>query len=231
MSSRNYRFLIFISGVFGALLIISNVLAAKIVAVGNFTFPAAAILFPLTYVLGDVLTEVYGYANARRVIWAGFAGAFLWAVTYWIAEALPPAPFWHHQAAFEQVLGLSPRLAFAGMFAYLVGEFVNSYVVARMKVYWNGKFLPARLIFSTIVGQALDTALIVSLGFGGVFAASDLISMAFSLWSLKVGWEVVALPVTLPFVRWLKRAENEDFFDRDTDFNPFMLDVERSRGK
>lgn len=220
---KSYKYLVPISGVFGALLIISNVLSGKIVAIGGMSFPGGAILFPLTYIFGDVLTEVYGYSNARRVIWAGFTGAFFWAVSYWIVAALPGASFWDKQEAFEQILGFGPRLAFAGMFAYLVGEFVNSYVLARMKVYTGGRYLSARLIISTVAGQALDTALVLTLAFSGAFKFGQLLEMGLSLWAVKVGWEVLALPITLPTVNWLKRVENEDFFDARTNFNPFVL--------
>jgi len=226
MNQRSYKFLVPISGVFGALLIISNVLSSKIVSTGGMTFPGGAVLFPLTYVFGDVLTEVYGYANARRVIWAGFAGAFLWAISYWTVAALPPASFWNHQEAFEQILGIGPRLAFAGMLAYLVGEFMNSFIVARMKVYLQGRYLAARLILSTAVGQALDTSIVLVLGFGGIFTPHQLLEMGISLWALKVLWEVFALPLTLPAIRWLKHIEQEDFFDTSTKFNPFAFGAE-----
>lgn len=219
-----------IAGVFGALLIISNVLSGKIVAVGSMSFPGGAILFPLTYIFGDVLTEVYGYSNARRVIWAGLAGALLWAVSYWIVAALPGASFWHKQEAFEQILGVGPRLALAGILAYLVGEFVNSYILARMKVYTAGRYLSARLIVSTIAGQALDTALVLSVAFSDAFTFGQLLEMGFSLWAVKVGWEVFALPITIPTVRWLKGAEQEDFFDTHTNFNPLVLASESGYG-
>ncbi|MEY4667463.1 MAG: hypothetical protein RL518_162 [Pseudomonadota bacterium] len=220
---RSYRFLVPLSGIFGALLIISNVLSGKIVELGGMTFPGGAILFPLTYVFGDLFTEVYGYAQARRVIWAGFVGALLWAISYWIVAALPGASFWPHQEAFELVLGLGPRLAFAGMIAFLVGEFVNSYVVARLKVYTEGRYLALRLIASTAVGQALDTGLVLALAFSEVVAPRELIGMGLSLWTVKVVWEILALPLTIPAVRWLKESEHEDFFDTATNFNPFVF--------
>jgi len=222
-NQKNYKFLVPIAGVFGALLIISNVLSSKIVSVGGLTFPGGALLFPLSYIFGDILTEIYGYSNARRVIWAGFAGAFLWAISYWVVAALPVAPFWNHQAEFEQILGIGPRLAFAGMFAYLVGEFLNSFIVARMKVYLEGRYLAVRLILSTMVGQALDTSIVLALAFSGIFTAQQLVEMGLSLWTLKVLWEVIALPLTLPAIGWLKRVEEEDFFDTSTNFNPFAL--------
>ena len=223
MSQKSHKFLVPIAGVFGALLIISNVLSGKIVSVGGMTFPGGAVLFPLTYILGDVLTEIYGYSNTRRVIWAGFVGAFLWALSYWAVVALPAAPFWNHQEAFAQILGFGPRLAFAGMLAYLVGEFSNSFIVARMKVSLQGRYLAGRLILSTMVGQAFDTCIVLVLAFGGTFTAQQLVEMGLSLWGLKVAWEVVALPLTLPAIRWLKRIEEEDFFDATTNFSPFKF--------
>lgn len=223
LDHKNYKFLLPIAGVFGALLIISNVLCSKIVSVVGMSFPGGAILFPLTYVFGDVLTEVYGYSNTRRVIWAGFVGAFLWALSYWIVAAMPAAPFWNSQEAFELILGFGPRLAFAGMIAYLVGEFVNSYIIARMKVYLQGRHLWLRLILSTMVGQALDTAIVIGLAFSGAFTSHQLLQMGVSVWCVKVVWEICALPVTVPVILWLKRAEQEDFFDTSTDFNPFLL--------
>ncbi len=223
LMDKSYRFLVPIAGVFGALLIISNVLSAKIVEIWGLVFPGGAILFPLTYVFGDALTEVYGYSNTRRVIWAGFAGALLWSVAYWIVAALPSASFWIQQDAFEKLLGIGPRLAFAGMLAYLVGEFVNSYILARMKVYTGGRYMSLRLIASTAVGQALDTALVLGLAFSGTFSFDELLRMGVSLWIVKVGWEVCALPLTLPAIRWLKYVEQEDFFDRSTNFSPFAL--------
>lgn len=220
---RGYKYLVQISGVFGAVLIISNVLSSKIVSVFGVVFPGGAILFPIAYIIGDVLTEVYGYSSARQVIWAGFFGSFLWAISYWCVASLPAAPFWQNQESFETILGIGPRLAFAGMIAYLVGEFVNSYVLAKMKVYWAGRYLPARLVLSTMMGQALDTTIVLCLAFGGIFEPAQLFQMAISLWSIKVVWEIVALPFTIPIIRWIKRNEEMDFYDTNTDFNPFTF--------
>lgn len=219
----DYKYLVPIAGLFGAVLIISLVMTTKIVSVYGITFPASAILFPLTYLFGDVLTEVYGYSNARRVIWAGFAGELLWVLTYWLAAALPPAPFWSNQQAFETVLGMSPRIALAGTVAYLSGEFFNSYVLAKIKVWTEGRMLPLRLILSTAVGQAVDTTVVLVLAFGGVFATDELVKMGISLWIIKVVWEIVALPLSIPFIGWLKYREQEDHFDRNTDFSPFRF--------
>ena len=216
-------YLVPIAGLFSAVLIVSLILSGKIVSVGGLTFTAAVIVFPLSYLFGDVLTEVYGFASARRVVWAGFAAQIVWIVSYWIAAALPPAPFWPHQQAFETVLGATPRIALAGMTAYLVGEFLNAYVLARLKLALQGQRLAARLIVSTVVGQGVDSALFLTLAFGGVFEIGDLLRLGVSVWAIKVAWEVCALPLSLPAIAFLKRAEGEDAYDADTNFNPFRL--------
>ena len=208
-------YLVPIAGLFGAVLIISLILAGKIVEVGGLTFTGAVIVFPASYLFGDVLTEVYGYASARAVVWTGFLAQALWIVAYGIAVALPPASFWPHQRAFETVLGATPRLALAGLCAYLVGEFLNAYVLARLKVRFRGRGLAARLVASTVVGQGIDSALFIGL--------AELVRLGLSIWALKVAWEIVALPLSLPAIAFLKRAEGRDFFDRGTDFNPFRL--------
>lgn len=216
-------YLVPIAGLFGAVLMISLVLAGKIVCVGGLTFTAAVIVFPASYLFGDVLTEVYGYSSTRAVVWTGFLAQALWILAYGIAAALPPAPFWPHKAAFEAVLGATPRLALAGLAAYLTGEFLNAYLLAKLKLRFRGRGLPARLVASTLVGQGIDSALFIGLGFGGLYPAADLVRLALSIWALKVAWEIVALPLSVPLIGFLKRAEGRDAFDTDTDFNPFRL--------
>jgi queuosine precursor transporter len=222
-ASAERAYLLPIAGLFGAVLIISLILAGKIVSVAGLTFTAAVIVFPASYLFGDVLTEVYGYAQARAVVWTGFLAQGLWIAAYWIAAALPPAPFWPHQGAFELVLGATPRLALAGLAAYLVGEFLNAYVLAKLKVRFGGRGLAGRLVASTVVGQGVDSALFIGLGFGGTYPAAELARLALSIWALKVAWEVLALPLSLPLIGFLKRAEGVDAFDADTDFSPFRL--------
>lgn len=223
MAEPNRKHLVPIAGLFGAVLIMSLILSGKIASVAGITFSAAIIVFPVSYVFGDVLTEVYGYASARRVVWAGFAAQVVWIASYTLAAALPPASFWPHQAAFETILGATPRIALAGMIAYLGGEFLNAYMLAQLKLRSAGRGLALRLVASTVVGQALDTAVFVTIAFAGVFAIAELMQIAVGAFLLKVVWEIVALPVTLPVIAWLKREEGEDHFDRDTDFNPFRL--------
>jgi len=220
---REYKYLIFISGIFSATLIISNTLDTKIFMLGDFTLPAGIILFPLAYVFGDVLTEVYGYAIARRVIWTGFASLVLMLTSYEIARIIPPADFWEHQEAFDTIFSHVPRIAVASVSAYFCGEFINSYVVAKMKIRMQGKQIWLRLLLSTVAGQFVDTSVFVIIAFIGVFSASDLITLILSAWAIKVAWEVIALPFTLYFVSWLKKTENVDFYDTNTNFNPFSV--------
>jgi uncharacterized integral membrane protein (TIGR00697 family) len=218
-----YRFLLPIAALFAATLLISNTLDTKIFMFLGLALPAGIILFPLAYLFGDVLTEVYGYATSRRVIWSGFAALVLMVVFYEIARILPPAPFWPNQGAFDAVLSHVPRIVLASMAAYLCGEFANSFLLAKMKVKTEGRGMGIRFVASTIVGQAIDTTVFVLIAFTGQFPVGALIQITISAWLVKVAWEVIALPVTLPTVRWLKRVEGEDYFDRNTNFNPFHI--------
>jgi queuosine precursor transporter len=218
-----YRFLPVIAGLFTAVLLISNTVGPKIFELGGLTLSAGIIMFPLSYVFGDILTEVYGYSASRRIIWTGIAALVLMAVSYEIARALPPAAFWTSQAAFDVSFSQVPRLVVASIIAYFLGEFCNSYILARMKVATNGGAMGWRFILSTVAGEGVDTGTVVILGFAGVLPNDALLGVFFSAWVFKVAWEILALPLTLPFVRWLKRVENEDYFDRATNFNPFRL--------
>jgi queuosine precursor transporter len=220
---REYRILVPITALFVATLLIANTLDTKIFHVVGLDLPAGIIIFPLAYVFGDVLTEVYGYSIARRTIWTGFLALALMVGAYEIARALPPADFWPNQQAFDAIFSHVPRIVAASILAYFCGEFVNSYIVAKMKVMQSGKNMGLRFVTSTIAGQAIDTAVFIIVAFGGVMPAAALISVFVSAWLVKVAWEVVALPITIPFVRMLKRIENEDAFDRDTNFNPFRF--------
>lgn len=217
------RYLSIIAGVFCGTLVSTIILSGKVASVWGVTFPASMLLFPATFLFADVLTEVYGYSATRKVVWAGLLSEIVWVLGYWAAAALPPAPFWGGQEAFVAALGLTPRIAVAGMTAYVIGEFVNSYVIAKMKVWTGGRLLPLRMIVSTIFGAGVDTLVVIVLAFAGVFAVPDLIAMGVAVWGFKVAWELVALPLSLPFIAWLKRREGLDHFDRDTDFNPFAI--------
>ncbi|HXM80350.1 MAG TPA: queuosine precursor transporter [Burkholderiales bacterium] len=192
---------------------------------GAVSFGAGVLFFPISYVFGDVLTEVYGYARARRVIWAGFAGLAFAAVMAAIVVALPPAPFWKHQEAYEIAFGTTWRIALASMFAYFCGEFANSFVLAKMKIATAGRWLWTRTIGSTIVGEAVDSALFYPLAFygSGIIPDDKLPAVMLAQFVGKVAVEVVFTPVTYKVVGLLKRAENEDYYDRDTNFSPFAL--------
>lgn len=228
---RNYRYYEFVMAAFVTVLICSNLIGPAKIAqldlplLGVVVFGSGVLFFPISYVFGDVLTEVYGYARARRVIWAGFAGLGFASLMTTIVVALPPAPFWPHQGAYEIAFGNTPRIVAASMLAYFCGEFVNSYVLARMKVATQGRWLWTRTIGSTIAGEAVDSALFYPLAFYGAGIIPDdklpLVMMAQFL--TKVGVEVVFTPVTYRIVGFLKRVENEDYYDRNTDFSPFTL--------
>jgi len=226
VSGRQFRYYDFVMAAFVAILLLSNLIgAAKLADVGGFVFGAGILFFPLGYVIGDVLTEVYGYARARRVIWAGFAGLVFMAFMSWVVVALPPAAGWEGQAAYESVFGQVWRIVFASVTAFWAGEFVNSYVMARMKIWTGGKHLWSRTIGSTFVGQGVDSLIFYPLAFWGVWSNSQVITVMFTNWALKVAWEVVLTPVTYAVVNWLKRKEGVDIFDEGTDFTPFKTKV------
>ena len=211
-----------LSALFVTCLLAANVLAVKLASVGGRVFPAGLVVFPLSYLLGDVLTEVYGFRAARRVIWTGFACNLLFVLAVELAMALPPAAFYRSQeAAYETVLGQTPRLLAASFAAYLVGEFVNSAVMARLKVATNGRWLWTRTISSTVLGEGLDSFIFVTAAFAG--RGSPLLDPILTTWAIKVGYEVAATPLTYAVVGYLKRVEGVDVFDRDTRLTPIPL--------
>jgi uncharacterized integral membrane protein (TIGR00697 family) len=230
-AQRSYRYYEFVMAAFVTVLICSNLIGPAKIAqlelpvIGTFVIGAGALFFPISYVFGDILTEVYGYARARRVIWAGFAGLGFASLMASVVVALPPAPFWHHQGAYEIAFGNTWRIVAASMVAYFCGEFVNSYVLAKMKIWTAGKWLWTRTIGSTIVGEAVDSVLFYPLAFYGTgIIPDDRLPMVMAAqFVAKVMVEVVFTPVTYKVVAWLKRAENEDYYDRRTNFNPFTL--------
>ncbi len=222
-SGRQFRYYDFVMAAFVAILLLSNLIgAAKLADVGGYIFGAGILFFPLGYVIGDVLTEVYGYARARRVIWVGFVALIFMAFMSWVVVALPPAAGWEGQAAYEAVFGQVWRIVFASITAFWAGEFVNSYVMARMKIWTQGKHLWTRTIGSTVVGQGVDSLIFYPLAFWGVWSNTQVITVMITNWLLKVGWEVVLTPVTYAVVGWLKRKEGVDIFDEDTDFYAFQ---------
>jgi queuosine precursor transporter len=218
--TASYRLAI-ITAVFVASLLTANIIAVKVVSLGPVFLPAAVFVFPLSYIFGDVLTEVYGYGWARRVIWLGFLGNLIFVVFAWLAQALPPAPFWEAQAAYERILGYAPRLLSASFCGYLVGEFTNSFILAKMKIITRGRWLWSRTIGSTVIGQGLDTAVFITVAFIGT--PSFLPVMIFYHWLAKVLIEVLATPLTYAAVSYLKKREASDPFDTATDFNPFRI--------
>ena len=230
VTGRQFRYYDFVMAAFVAILLLSNIIgAAKPAALTlngeQWIFGAGILFFPLGYVIGDVLTEVYGYARARRVIWAGFAALLFMAFMSWVVVALPPAPGWPGQAAYESVFGQVWRIVFASITAFWAGEFINSYVMARMKIWTGGKHLWSRTIGSTVVGQGIDSIIFYPLAFGGIWSNEQVISVMLTNWLLKVGWEVVLTPVTYGVVGWLKRKEGVDIFDEGTNFSPFKTKV------
>lgn len=215
---------IIVVALFVTCLITANIIAVKLISVFGLVLPAAIIIFPISYILGDVLTEVYGYRQARRVIWLGFSCNLILVVAVWLGQLLPGASFWDGQAAYERILGYTPRILGASFVAYLVGEFSNSFVLAKMKIATNGRWLWTRTIGSTLVGQGLDSLVFITLAFGGTIPLSALASAISTQWLAKSIYEAAVTPVTYKVVNFLKRQEGVDVYDYDTQFSPFALD-------
>jgi uncharacterized integral membrane protein (TIGR00697 family) len=233
LQGRRLRLFDIVMAAFVTILLLSNVIGAGKIAtvdlplIGDWPFGAGILFFPLSYVIGDVLTEVYGYARARRCIWVGTAALVFMAFMSAVVVALPPADGWGGQAAYEQVFGLVPRIVFASMLAFWVGEFLNSIVLAKMKVWTAGKHLWTRTIGSTIVGEGADSLIFYPVAFLGApgFSTALVVKIMITQWVLKVSWEVLLTPVTYAVVGYLKRREGVDVFDEDTDFTPFSAQV------
>lgn len=223
---KSYKYFDLIMAAFVCILLCSNLIgASKVAHVGGFTFGAGVLFFPISYIFGDVLTEVYGYARARRVVWAGFVAMIFASFMSWIVLALPPAEGWTAQPAFETVFGATPRIVIGSLVAFFCGEFCNSFVMAKMKVATKGNFLWMRTIGSTIVGELVDSAIFYPVAFYAIWPGSLLWKVMITNYLIKTGWEIVITPFTYLVVNALKRAEQEDFFDYKTDFNPFTLKV------
>jgi uncharacterized integral membrane protein (TIGR00697 family) len=226
---RTYKYYDFILGAFVCTLLCSNLIGPAKVAtvhlplVGAFTFGAGVLFFPISYLFGDILTEVYGYARARRVIWSGLTALIFASVMATVVVALPPADGWTGQPAYESIFGQTPRIVFASITAFFCGEFANSYTLAKMKLWTNGGSLWSRLIGSTVVGEGVDSLVFYPSAFLGVWETKLVITVMISNYVLKVLWEVLATPLTYRIVAALKRAEHEDFYDRGTRFTPFTL--------
>lgn len=220
---RTYRHFDLLLSIFIVVLLISNLVGQKLCAIGPFVLSGAQLLFPITYIFGDVFTEVYGYAASRRAIWLGFLANGLLAVMGVITVWLPPAPGWPNQDAFATVFYTIPRLIVASLIAYWCGEFANSYTLAKMKLWTGGRMLWTRTVGSTVVGQLVDTVILVAIGFGGTAPLSTLAKAAASAYVFKVLYEVAATPATYAVVGFLKRSEGLDAFDYKSNFNPFHV--------
>jgi uncharacterized integral membrane protein (TIGR00697 family) len=218
-----FRYLDALTTAFVVVLLVSNLLAQKVCRIGPWPVSGAIVLFPITYIFGDVFTEVYGYAASRRAIWLGFLGTALLYVVASVVIALPADPQWHNQTAFLTVFGFLPRILIASLIAFWAGEFANSYTMARLKLATRGRWLWTRTVGSTVVGQAVDTVLVITLTFGGKYSAHTMFQIIYVGYLLKVGYEVLATPLTYLVIGWLKRAEGHDAFDAHTNFNPFRF--------
>ncbi len=231
MPARNYRYYDLIMAAFVCVLLCSNLIGVhKVTAVdlpfaGQFIFGAGVLFFPLSYLFGDILTEVYGYARSRRVIWAGFGALIFASFMSWVVVNLPASPGMNpgQQAALETIFGQTPRIVLASLIGFWAGEFTNSFMLAKMKILSRGKSLWMRTIGSTVGGEAVDSLIFYPVAFLGVWPVEQVIQVMWSNYLLKVGWEVLATPFTYKIVAFLKRAEHEDYYDRDTNFNPFSL--------
>jgi len=223
---RQYKYYDLVMATFVTVLICSNIIgAAKVSTVYGLTFGAGVLFFPVSYIFNDVLTEVYGYAKARKVVWAGFGALIFASLMSYVVVALPPAADWGGQGAYQTVFGQTPRIVLASMAAFFVGELSNSYVMAKMKILTKGRFLWLRTIGSTIVGEGVDSAIFYPVAFFGVWSNTLLAEVLISNYLIKVGWEALITPITYKVVSFLKRAESEDYYDYGTDFTPFSIDV------
>ncbi len=230
---RQYKYYDLVMAAFVAILLCANLIgASKRTIVGGFTFGAGILFFPLSYVFGDILTEVYGYARSRRVIWAGFGAMIFASFMSYVVVAMPPAPGWDGQEVYEKAFGSTWRIVLASLVAFWAGEFANSMTLAKMKINTEGRFLWMRTIGSTIVGEAVDSAIFYPLAFAAIAVVGlsgwtwpQVLEVMFHNYLLKVLWEVVMTPVTYRIVAFLKRVENEDYYDRDTKFTPFSLET------
>jgi uncharacterized integral membrane protein (TIGR00697 family) len=222
--SKGYsKWFVLATAVFITSLITANIIAVKLVGVFGLVLPAAVIIFPISYIFGDVLTEVYGYRRARQVIWLGFGCNLIAVIAIWLGQVLPAASFWDGQAAYERILGYTPRLLAASFLAYLVGEFANSFVLAKMKIATSGRWLWTRTIGSTLVGEGLDSLVFITLAFAGTIPWAGLASAIVTQWLAKSIYEAAVTPLTYWVVSFLKRKENLDVYDRDTRFNPLLV--------
>jgi uncharacterized integral membrane protein (TIGR00697 family) len=221
--ARHSNWFLLVAALFVTSLIVSNIIAVKVIDVAGMILPAAIIIFPISYILGDVLTEVYGFARARQVIWLGFLCNLFAVIAIFAGGLLPAAGFWPGQDAYDMILGAVPRILAASFVAYLVGEFVNAYVLARLKVAMEGRHLWVRTIGSTLAGQLLDSAIFITIAFAGIMPVEILLGAIVTQWLVKSAYEALATPLTYAVVGFLKRADDVDVYDRDIHFRPFTI--------
>jgi hypothetical protein len=220
---KNYRYFDVLVAFFVAVLLISNVASTKILSIWKFTFDGGTILFPLSYIFGDILTEVYGFRRSRRVIWLGFLAAFLMSLTFYVVQLLPPAAGWQYQEDFSHILGFVPRIVLASLIAYFAGEFSNSFTLSKLKIFTRGRFLWIRTITSTLIGEGLDTLLFCTIAFYGSIPVPVLISVIVSNYIFKCSVEILFTPFTYIIVNFLKKQEKEDMYDIGINYNPFRF--------
>ncbi len=220
MKIKSFKYLDIVTAFFVAILLISNIADTKAITMGALSFGGGTFLFPFAYIFGDILTEVYGFKKARKVIWIGFGCAILMALTFFLVGQAPASPDWPFQEDYMNILGLTPRIVLGSLVAYLFGEFVNSVILAKLKVITKGKYLWMRTISSTVIGQLLDTTIFMFIAFYGIFPMDLIISIIISGYLLKVATEVLFTPFTYLIVNYLKKKEDEDFYDTKTNFTP-----------
>lgn len=217
------RYFSIVSSIFVAVLMVSNTIATKLFSLGPFIFTGAIFVFPISYIFGDILVEVYGYSRSRKVIWTGFFTLVCMSIIYWLVGLLPPAPGWENQEAYIAILGVVPRIVIASIIGFWAGEFSNALVLAKLKILTSGRHLWTRTIGSTIIGQGVDTVLFTFIGFFGTIPNNILVVAILSGYAFKVVYEAVATPLTYKIVGFLKKREGIDYFDNKTDFNPFKF--------
>lgn len=221
---KRFKYYDLIMAAFVTVLLCSNIIGAeKVVRVFGFTFGAGILFFPISYFFNDILTEVYGYARSRKVVWAGFTALFFASIMAWVVLVLPAAPGWIHQEAYAVVFGQTFRIVIASLTAFFCGEFTNSFVLAKMKIFTDGKLLWTRTIGSTVAGEAIDSLIFYPIAFYGFWPNDLLLKVMLTNYTLKVTWEIIATPLTYKVVNFLKKKENEDYYDRDTNFTPFSI--------
>ena len=223
---KKYSFLfVFFTILFTACLLTANIVAVKVISLFGLFVPAGIIIFPISYILGDILTEVYGYENTRSIIWLGFLANLLMVIVIFIAQHMPSAPFWSNQSSFDSILGYTPRLLLASFTAFLVGSFANSFVMSKMKLITKGRMLWTRTISSTAIGEGLDSFIFISIAFIGIFSFNNLIFLILTQWGIKTLYEIIATPLTYGVVGYLKKREKMDTYDYKANYNPFALEV------